>query len=275
MSITTVSVSEDVARLLLEGTTPVAGDVAEALNHTTDWYGCRQRLAVLCRRAERGRAGAGHQRIPGIARVDPRAAHAASATAALADLQGEDQRRAAYERDLQALSAFHGALRQTVARLTVTVPAKVFALLRHALLGELAVTRERTTEITNELGVTRASKHKRFALGPHALSLEMTVTRWTGDIDPELTRAGWAGPLERIDRLRGALDQIGSEQAPVEDTELLVSSIMLETLENELEHHEHRAGRPDESKADRIAAAANADLIERFLTGLGGRERWT
>jgi len=135
---------------------------------------------------------------------------------------------------------------------------------------ELAVTCERTTEITKEWRATRASRRKRFALGRHALTLDVTVTWRTGEVDSELTRAGWAGPLERIDRLRGALDEIGWEQAPEQDTGLLVSSIMLETLENELEHHEHRASRPDESKTDRIAAAANAELIKHFLAGLGG-----
>jgi hypothetical protein len=240
MSTTTLTANEDVARLLLEGTTPVARDVAEALDHTTDWHGCRDRLIVLCRLADALQAG---ERELDVGECTALLASICerhmlpTLQQALADLQGEDQRRAAYERDLRTLSAFNDALRRTAARLTVTVPAKVFALLRQALLVELAVTCERTTEITKESAVTRA---------------------------------GWAGPLERLDRLRGALDQIGWEQAPVKDTEMLISSIMAETLERELEHHEHRASRPDESKADRIVAAANADSIARFLAGLGG-----
>jgi len=256
MSITTLTVSEGVARLLLEGTASLARDVAEALDRTTDLHGCRDRLIVLCRLADALEAGERELDVgeyAGLLASICERPMLATLEQGVADVRGE--RRAAYERDLAALSAFHGALRQTVARLTVTVPARVFALLRDALLVELAVACRRAAEAPGEWGVASVSRRKRFVLGPHALSLELTVTRRTGEAGASPARSDRAAPLQHIDRLRAALDRLGCEQAPDRDTQLLITGVMAETLERELE---------------RVAAGADAELIRRFLNGLEG-----
>jgi hypothetical protein len=238
---------------LREGAYAVSRDVAEAIDQGEDLRVCRERLAGVCRLLDEIGWTGDDPSVDTEIDLDAHAATLRPMLAAvvglmlalmkgwLAEFASDDPARPAREEEYRLMLDLRASVRQVVRRSgTVAIPADVLGELREGLFSLLC-------DVAGDLdGVFVRPAHKRDR--------------------------GWVGPVARFDRVRALLDLIGWEQrAPEPDVEVDLcwyGQAVEDALARELDSMRYLAEVDDGHQ--REWATRHAEVIERFLAGLGG-----